>query len=101
MTFLKARGWAGYIFAAGASPRASTKEVAMLPSCTVHGGQYDANYVTFEWTLQAAYVADTIWGVLLDPACIAAVVTSFAAVVTFIAAVMSLLPLESYLSPLS
>ena len=36
------------------------KKVAMSSSSTVHGGQYDAKYVTFEYLLHAAFVADTI-----------------------------------------
>ena len=41
----------------------------MPPSSTVHGGQYDTKYVTFEQLTRAAFVADTIWGVWLEPAC--------------------------------
>ena len=41
----------------------------MSPSSTVHGGQHDTKYVTFEHLLRAAFVADTIWGVYLEPAC--------------------------------
>ena len=40
----------------------------MSPSCTVHGGQHDAKYVTFEWLLHGAFVADEIWGDMLEPA---------------------------------
>ena len=42
----------------------------MSPSSTVHSGhgQYDAKYLTFEYLLHAAVVADTIWGVQLEPA---------------------------------
>ena len=40
----------------------------MSPSSAVHDGQYDTKYVTFEWLLHAVFVADTIWGVLLEPA---------------------------------
>ena len=31
-------------------------KVAMSPSFTVHGGQYDTKYVTFEQIVQAAFV---------------------------------------------
>ena len=40
----------------------------MSPSCTVHGGQYDTKYVTFELLLNAAFVADEIWVFTLEPA---------------------------------
>ena len=40
----------------------------MSPSSTVHGGQHDIKYVTFELLLHATFVADEIWGVLLEPA---------------------------------
>ena len=45
-----------------------TKKLAMSPSSTVHGGQHDAKYVTFEVLLHAAFVADEIWGFMLEPA---------------------------------
>ena len=48
LTILKARGWSGHIFAASVSPSTSTKKLAMSPSSAVHGGQYYAQYVTFE-----------------------------------------------------
>ena len=34
------------------------KKLAMSPSSTVHGGQHDTEYVTFEFLLHAAFVAD-------------------------------------------
>ena len=44
----------------------------MSPSSTVHGGQHDTKYiyiyVTFELLLHAAFVADEIWGDMLEPA---------------------------------
>ena len=40
----------------------------MSPSSTVHGGQYDTKYVTFEYLLHAAFVADTILDNKLEPA---------------------------------
>ena len=34
-----------------------------MPSfSTVHGGQYDTKYVTFQVRLHAAFVAETCWG---------------------------------------
>ena len=39
----------------------------MSPSFTVHGGQHDTIYVTFELRLRAAFVADEIWGDVLEP----------------------------------
>ena len=39
----------------------------MSPSSTVHGGQHDTKYVTFELLLHAAFVADEIWGFMLEP----------------------------------
>ena len=42
----------------------------MPPSSTaVHGGQHDTEYVNFELLLHAAFVADEIWGYMLEPAC--------------------------------
>ena len=40
----------------------------MSPSSTVHGGHHDTKYVTFEFLLHAAFVADEIWGLMLKPA---------------------------------
>ena len=40
----------------------------MSPSSTVYGGQHDTKYVTFELLLHAAFVADEIWGFMLEPA---------------------------------
>ena len=41
----------------------------MSPSSTVHGGQYDTKYVTFECLLQhVALMGDIIWGDKLEPA---------------------------------
>ena len=34
--------------------------LAMSPSPTVHGGQYDTKYVTFEYLLHAAFVGERI-----------------------------------------
>ena len=42
--------------------------MAMSSVSTVHGGQYDAKYVTFELLVHAAFVADEIWGFMLEPA---------------------------------
>ena len=42
--------------------------MAMSPSSTVHGGQHDTKYVTFELLMHAAFLADDIWGVMLEPA---------------------------------
>ena len=39
----------------------------MSPYSTVHGGQHDAKYVTFEWLLHAAFVADKIRGDTPEP----------------------------------
>ena len=38
----------------------------MSPSSIAHGGQYDTKYVTFEYLLHAAFVADEIWGFMLE-----------------------------------
>ena len=67
LTSLKVRDWSGHIFGASASPRASNKNMAMPPSSTVHGGQHDTKYVTFALTMHAAFVADEIWGFMLEP----------------------------------
>ena len=39
-------------------PRSLTTKMDMSPSFTVHGGQHDARYVTFELLMHAAFVAD-------------------------------------------
>ena len=44
------------------------KKLARSPSSTVHGGQHDTKYVTFELLLHAVFVADEIWGFMLEPA---------------------------------
>ena len=44
------------------------KKLAMSPSSTAHGGQHDTKYVAFEFLLHAAFVADEIWGFVLEPA---------------------------------
>ena len=41
----------------------------MSSSSTVHGGQYDTKYMTFEYLLQAAFVGGRISVVCLEPAC--------------------------------
>ena len=40
----------------------------MPPASTVHGGQHDTKCVTFELLLHAAFVADEIWGGMLESA---------------------------------
>ena len=45
-----------------------SQKMAMSPSSTLHGGHYDTKYVTFEYLLQAAFVADEILGDMLEPA---------------------------------
>ena len=62
MTFLKACDWSGHIFRASASPRSPSSTV------TVHGGQYDSIYVMFEFLFHATFVADNVWGFMLEPA---------------------------------
>ena len=57
-TSLKACDWSGHLFGASASPRSSTKKLAMSPSSTVGGGQRDTKYVTFELLLHEAFVAN-------------------------------------------
>ena len=49
LTSLKVCDWSGRIFGASASARSLTKKMAMSPSSTVHGGQHDTKYVTFEF----------------------------------------------------
>ena len=44
-----------------------TKKLALSPSSTVHGGQYDTKYVTFKLLMHAAFVADEIRGFMLEP----------------------------------
>ena len=38
----------------------------MSSSSAVYGGQHDTKYVTFELLLHAAFVADEIWGFMLE-----------------------------------
>ena len=59
---LKVCDWSGHIFGASASPRSSTKKNGLSPSSTVHGGQHDTKYMTFELLTHAACVADEILG---------------------------------------
>ena len=40
----------------------------MPASSTIHGGQHDTKYVTFQLLLNAAFVADEFWGDMLEPA---------------------------------
>ena len=40
----------------------------MSSSSSVHDGQHDTKYVTFELLLRAAFVAEEIWGYMLEPA---------------------------------
>ena len=40
----------------------------MPPSSTVHSGQCDTKYVIVELLLHAAFVADEVWGFMLEPA---------------------------------
>ena len=60
------------VFAARASPiyRPGTKNLTLSPPSTVHGGQYVEIYTRHSsiYVLHAAFVADTIWGVQLQPA---------------------------------
>ena len=52
--------WKAYVWTTGtrfchyctASPRPRTKKLAMSPSSTVHGGQYDTHYVTIPVTIE-------------------------------------------------
>ena len=74
LTSLKACDWfwSGHVFSASASVR-STKKLAMSPSCTVHGGRHDTKYVIFELLMHAAFMADEIWGDMLEPARISSI----------------------------
>ena len=69
LTSLKACDWSGHIFGASASPRSLTKKLARSPSSTIYRGQHATKYATFELLLYAAFVADEIWGDMLEPAC--------------------------------
>ena len=65
LTSLKVCDWSGRIFGASASARSLTKKMAMSPFSTVHGGQHDTKYVTFELLMHSVLliVADEILGV--------------------------------------
>ena len=69
LTPLKACDRSGHILGVSDSPRSLTKKLAMSPSSTVPGCQHDTKYVTFELLLHAAFVADEIWGSIVEPAC--------------------------------
>ena len=58
LTSLKACDWSGHIFGASASLGSLAKKnwPRMSPSSTVHGGQHDTKYVTFELLLHAAFI---------------------------------------------
>ena len=45
-----------------------SQKMSMPPSSTVHGGQHDTKYVAFQLLMHAAFVADEIWGFMLEPA---------------------------------
>ena len=55
-------------FSAVAPVLGPKQKLAMSPSSTVHGGQHDTKYVTFELLLRAAFLADIFWGDKLEPA---------------------------------
>ena len=44
------------------------KKQAMSPSSAVHGGEHDTKHVAFQLVLRAGFVADEIWGYMLEPA---------------------------------
>ena len=55
LTSLKVCDWSGDIFGASARPRSLTKKTGCHPlPLTVHGGQHDTKYVTFELLMHAA-----------------------------------------------
>ena len=68
LTSLNACDGSGHIFGASTSPRSLTKKLDMSPPSTVHGGQHDTTYVTFELLLHAAFMADEIRGFMLESA---------------------------------
>ena len=68
LTSLKVCDWSGHIFGASASRASLTKKMAISPSSTVHGGQHDTKYVTFDLLMHAAFVADEILGFMPEPA---------------------------------
>ena len=54
---------------ASASPRSLTNKNGYVTPCsTVQGGQHDTKYVTSKLLMHAAFVADEIWGFMLEPA---------------------------------
>ena len=55
LTSLKVCDWSGHIFGASASPRSLTKKKMV---CHPLHGQHDTKYVTFEFLMHAAFVAD-------------------------------------------
>ena len=44
------------------------KKMDMSLSSTVHGGQHDTKYVTFELLMRAAFVSDENWGFMPETA---------------------------------
>ena len=59
--------WSGHILGASASPRSLTKNRLCHP-LPVQGCQHDTKYVALELLLHATFVADQIWGFMLEPA---------------------------------
>ena len=54
LTSLQACDWSGHIFGDSASLGSFTNSLS--PGSTVHGGQHDTKYVTFELLLHAAFI---------------------------------------------
>ena len=49
----------------------------MSPSSSVHDGQHNTKYVTFELLVHAAFAADEIWGGMLEPQLVQALLFAF------------------------
>ena len=68
LTCLKVCDWSGHIFGASASPRSWTKKEWLCHPLQLFMAVSLIRNVTFELLMHAAFVADEIWGFMLEPA---------------------------------
>ena len=68
LTFLKVCDWSGHIFDDSASPRSLTKNWLCHPLPLFMAVSMIPKYLAFESLMHAAFVADEIWGFMLEPA---------------------------------
>ena len=68
LTSLKVCDWSGHIFDDSASPRSLTKNWLCHPLPLFMAVSMIPKYLAFESLMHAAFVADEIWGFMLEPA---------------------------------